>query len=147
MQGRNVEKDRGGMKVVFNPELEVPSKELCKKLKELGFPQEGGGWYWYSNIKNATWRLIFEPEPFSYEEDIEECIKAPTCRELGEWLIKKSILLELGNLFIDYDEAVNKWTVCYGKVGKTWVWDDTEPNARAKMIIFLAENGYLKFQK
>lgn len=31
---------------MFNPELEVPSLGLCKKLKELGYPQEGGGWYW-----------------------------------------------------------------------------------------------------
>jgi len=29
-------------------EKEVPSLELCRRLKELGFPQESSdsGWYW-----------------------------------------------------------------------------------------------------
>ena len=31
---------------MFDIKSEVPSMELCKRLKELGFPQNGGGWYW-----------------------------------------------------------------------------------------------------
>jgi len=30
----------------FNPTDEVPSLELCKRLREQGYPQNGGGWYW-----------------------------------------------------------------------------------------------------
>ena len=31
-------------------EKEVPSLELCKRLKELGFSQKGEGWYWRRKI-------------------------------------------------------------------------------------------------
>ena len=31
---------------MFNVAKEVPSLELCKRLKELGYPQNGGLYYW-----------------------------------------------------------------------------------------------------
>lgn len=132
---------------MFKPEKEVPSLELCKKLKELGYPQDKTGFWWgyRAHLKDdEQYVLLFGNKILVGELD---WWKAPTCRELGEWLINKSVLLELGSLSIDYDEALNKWTVWYEKVGKEWVWDDTEPNARAKMLIWLAENGYLDFKK
>jgi len=135
----------------WNLEEEVPLLELCKKLEELGYPQEGDGLYW----KTWNWTKWKDWENwdvnFVREENRQlllsstDFVRAPTCRELGEWLIKKSILLELGDLFIGYDESVDKWTVCYGKVDKEWVWADTEPDARAKMLIWLVENGYVRF--
>jgi len=69
---------------MFKPEKEVPSLELCKKLKELGFPQGDGGFYWVHYLSNQ-WSL-------GYYEFIEidycqwEVIKAPTASELLKWL-------------------------------------------------------------
>jgi hypothetical protein len=31
---------------MFNPVKEVTDLELSRKLKEIGLPQDGGGWYW-----------------------------------------------------------------------------------------------------
>lgn len=79
---------------MFDPTKEVPSLELCEKLKEAGFPQDGVGWHW---VKKPTgpahvgytyeWKLILI-------EDIHRAIdyykvKAPTVHELLEWLSKK----------------------------------------------------------
>lgn len=71
---------------MINVEKEVPSLELCKKLKELGFPQEGGGWYWVKDTNSSSPRLTFMNELLQEMSPFVEEIKAPTCRELGEWL-------------------------------------------------------------
>ena len=111
---------------MFNPELEVPSLELCKQLKNLGFSQEGGGYYWCKWHNNEPFRVIFSPNGKIFCEWIDdkyiehqtplEKYKAPTCRELGEWLP------------VRWRES-------------TLVFEnDTEPDARAKMLIWLAKN-------
>jgi len=75
-------------------EKEVPSLELCKRLKELGFPQGGSGLYWSRWYVNEPFRVIFSPdgEKFcgwvgedyvEYQPPIEK-YKAPTCREIIE---------------------------------------------------------------
>jgi len=77
----------------WNPEKEVPSLELCKRLKELGYPQEGGGWYWVKTAFGWILAIILDGIWLSTrnyikvnDETIKDFIKAPTCRELGEWL-------------------------------------------------------------
>jgi len=74
---------------MFDPTKEVPSLELCEKLKEAGFPQDGTGWYWIKKPigHEHEWKLILI-------EDIHRTIdnykvKAPTVHELLEWLSKK----------------------------------------------------------
>jgi len=47
---------------MFDIKKEVPSLELCKKLKELGFPQGGGGWYWIQDDEKTEWVLKFFKE-------------------------------------------------------------------------------------
>ena len=80
----------------FNPTDEVPSLELCKKLREQGYPQDGGGWYWLvmrtEEGKELASLHFFEtrPVPLAYQD----YIKAPTLREIGEWLKKNSHLKE-----------------------------------------------------
>ena len=73
----------------WNPEKEVSSLELCRRLKELSYPQDGGGWYW---IKTAFgWILAIMLDGIwlserNYikvnDETIKDFVKAPTCREL-----------------------------------------------------------------
>ena len=141
---------------MFNPEKEVPSLELCRRLKELGYPQEGGGYYWisfgeryilisYAEIEfdgnKHPWG-IHSPsglsQPFDY-------IIAPTLRELGEWLPHqiihdgKAYFLDIGLDNIDYEAYDDSWI--------KQVIDQSEPNVRAKMVIWLKENGYITFEK
>ena len=128
---------------MFNPEKEVPSLELCKELKELGYPQEGGGWYWDETV-DYSWKLCFYGNTPVHIES-QSVIKAPTCRELGEWL-PASISVK-GNIYelnielnaISYDTYDDRSIGYYG--------DDNEANLRAKEIIWLAKNGYVKFKK
>jgi hypothetical protein len=130
----------------FDPTKEVPSFELCKKLKELGFPQEGGGFYWAITDVKSPYKLLFweETEPYP----LIDKIKAPTCRELGEWLpyyIPKLKFLhtergEDGDFHLYYDERMDNGAYIY-------IIAETEPNARAKILIWLVENGYVKFEE
>ena len=137
----------------WNPEKEVPSLELCKKLKELGYPQDGGGWYWvvYHNTDGDRTQLLLEKERDktfwrmmkNCSPDYREVIKAPTCRELGEWFPS--------GYYLDYSklndfqnkEGIQMSFIC-DKKGYTW-HDVSEANVRAKMLIWLVENGYVKF--
>ena len=133
---------------MFDPEKEVPSLELCKKLKELGFPQEGGGVCWVvvegCKHKKTKWGLKF----YEKYEDIPYwavCYKAPTCRELGEWLPHKidkngkGYYLNIGLTVISYD--------AYDDDSIAYVADKDEPSLRAKALIWLAEKGYVDFKK
>ena len=84
----------------FNPELEVPSLELCKKLKELGLPQEGGGWYWKRKISSEIeYELVFIKRfpkhcplfefPLDPDEFKGECCIGGECKKgisIGDWI-------------------------------------------------------------
>ena len=147
---------------MFDVKKEVPSLALCRKLKELGYPQEGGGWYWVKTktIGKETWRVGFQVKredsygrmhidyqsEFSIPDiEVEEVVKAPTCRELGEWL--PWYLPELK--FLNAERNEDGFHYCYNEetFNGCYIIADTEPNARAKMLIWLVENGYLCFEK
>ena len=156
---------------MFDPEKEVPSLELCRRLKELGYPQEGGGYYWisfgeryilisYAEIEfdgnEHPWG-IHSPsglsQPFDY-------IIAPTLRELGEiigWRIGynyQSVISRMERIKSHFF-----WRCYLAESNKEKHWRDiiqstqihfdadTEPNARAKMVIWLKENGYITFKE
>jgi len=68
----------------------VVSLDLAKKLKEAGFPQDGGGWYWIKEEPGAKWELKYfdkicecphicpSVDPDEYKGDCEfnrECTK------------------------------------------------------------------------
>ena len=146
---------------MFKPELEVPSLELCKKLKELGYPQNIGGWYWILPENKNEWLLCYCIKYDKSEDGIwsfwyydldeklkyvyvwksqERFIKAPTVRELGEFFpsevtcfrdFKRGFLCEYENRRENVAQSF---------------WEDTEANARAKMLIWLVENGYVRFE-
>lgn len=142
---------------MFDPTKEVPSLELCKKLRGLGYPQDGGGWYWIRRVGHCYWELAlmdsdkkgenlrtwhksgkYEWMPIGYTE---ERIKAPTCRELGEWFPQKWNIVS-----IQYSNGY--WGISSHEVKRWRIWEaDTEPNARAKMLIWLREKGYVDFDK
>jgi len=127
-------------------EKEVASLELSKRLKELGFPQNGQGWYWivYHDRDGDRVQLLLEKERDkkfwqmlrNCKPSYREVIKAPTNSELGEWLPEGFHEFKLDNRFWiknkqDYSYLVN---------------DDIETNARARMVIWLGENGHISFK-
>jgi len=143
--------------MMFDPKKEVPSLELCKQLKELGFPQDGGGWYW---IKLITWekpQLVYsgcaEFEKLANLPEKEYFIKAPTFIELWKYLPKKIktpkgkyanlIIKKISNVLqIEYDTYTWDYPNCYIKS----IYP-SELDSICKMCIWLREKGYIKFNK
>ena len=149
---------------MFDLIKEVPSLELCKKLKSLGLPQDTGGWYWVLSENGSEWLLCYyvrhdkskdgiwnfwsynldrKPEYIHVWRSQERFIKAPTVRELGEWL--PCYLPELKFLHIERNEDGFHYYYDEKTFDGAYVIANTEANARAKMLIWLAENGYVKF--
>ena len=154
---------------MFDPKAEVPSLELCKRLKELGYPQEGSGFYWVVNTpvglsKRKPVYLVLanydgetlDPIAFwywgNYFEKIEnwdskfedEIIKAPTCQELFD-ILPYSIEIEdeIYYLHITVSE------ICY-EIGDHQIghfFFDYLIEGLTEEIIWLAENGYVKFER
>ena len=132
---------------MFDPTKEVPSLEMCQKLKKLGYPQAGGGWYWVKGLGDyfIAWRLNDETlvdyyffSPFDegniFVSRDREIIKAPTVRELGELILGHIVVRG----FKDGVEVILKHVS-----GNKHFFADTEANARAKLVIWLAEEkGY-----
>ena len=91
-------------------EREVPSLETCKRLREVGLPQNGGIWYWVFHKKYVgDWLVAYGVAPYSWTDlwvfvplrikgepavwwevptlsNDKEIYRAPTSRELGEML-------------------------------------------------------------
>ena len=129
-------------------EKEVPNLELCKRLKRLGYPQEGGGWYYFRFSKKEDFELSFfhKETPLSFygaSYKHMEFYKAPTCRELGEWLPDEFFSARLGEEYVCANMEINPTE----KDKYPTMNADTEPNVRAKMLIWLVENGYVKFEE
>ena len=117
---------------MWKPEDFVPSVETCIKLKELGFPQERGGWWWLKI--GERWCLCLDDDRYSDVWDkAERVIKAPTVGELVLYLPE------------NFEESYHD--------GRFWVWDDcgngehlgagkTEAEARADLLITMAERKF-----
>ena len=124
-------------------EHQVTSLDLSKKLKELGYPQEGL-WWW---VFDKVWKPLLTGTPTIYKDKIV----APTVAELGERLpyeIKKDghyyNLTLIRNRFSDFQFS---WGCSYraylSKGYIDWFYstcEDTEANARAKLWIYLKES-------
>ena len=112
-------------------EDQVVSLELAKKLKELGAKQESA-FYW-SRINGKFVQLLAERE-CQYElteNDGVERFSAYTVAELGQELIIGTDTMWDGQ----------KWQVSFGDHERAWsVRDDSEADARAKMLVYLIEN-------
>lgn len=122
---------------------QVCSRELSKRLNELGIKQESL-FYWKRWIppKRSTyiepeWRLSLG-NSFLVEYEV---ISAFTVAELGEMLPDYIELSRIGNIqlcTLYSEDSCNENNIS--------TMDDTEANARAKMLIYLIENGFVKPQ-
>ena len=154
-------------------EEQVPSLELCKKLKSLSYPQEGL-FYWQIETSDSEFLKRYKIERFkdilitdsekrtsdrywkgkklklSYEHFV-----APTVAEMGERLPYQlfvgspskhdSYHLEI---FMNSDK---EFSYSYYDDSTSEILHDTEnckteANARAKMLIWLVENKHLSFK-
>ena len=148
---------------MFDKTKEVPSLELCRRLKELGYPQDGGWYwvkwrYWVKNRRRSKWDLMLEGKFYNYligneiiETNsaiggigviIEEKVKAPTLSEVMEWLPNEFYITKIMDYIcanLELDPAVKgKYPIMHAVTGA---------NAGAKMLIWLRENQYIKFEK
>lgn len=101
-----------------DPKKEVPSLELCKKLKQLGYPQEKNAFfdfYWCKVWGANEYKLFYTLDGSAFHDadcfddnlfidrkcnaihwlDIEDSIKAPVIAELTEYLRE---YIEVANL-------------------------------------------------
>ena len=152
---------------------QVCNLELAKRLKELGVKQESL-FYWSNccigyKYEDLACSYVYEKEKIGVEykndvpeddffgsddDDIEvgdkKVYSAFTVAELGEMLpkivegIQKYLKYSEWYLRIEYG---NCWRVGYiskNKKSDIFISDDTEANARAKMLIYLLEQELLK---
>ena len=151
---------------MFDPTKEVPSLELCKELKDLGFPQGEIGWYWVKTAIGWILGYLLDPEG-RYPNDynfffpiVEEiCFinkntplyKAPTLREVLEWL-PVEIEYKGETLYLEFDrpdetQFLVSYCYGYGRICPIAIGDDEIVNAPTKMLILLAKDGYISFKR
>ena len=130
-------------------EDQVVSLELSKKLKEAGYPQEGlwchidNGVIGYEGIKLVRQTQAYKLKKKLFDAGVIKYCVAPTVAELGEALPKyyatrSAISTIYERMYQCWDserkEPLNeKWAKTAG----------TEADARAKMWLYLKENGLL----
>ena len=139
-------------------EYQVASLELCKRLKELGVRRESAFYWCCAEQKDNRWVLLGSGREY-YEKggswSVDDFFPESRCAafnvaELGE-MLPHHIGYELGPDFYCEKVAIG-WKVYYWSIAKS-KWDgveflaDTEANARAKMLIYLIEQGIVKLKK
>ena len=111
-------------------EDQVCSLELAKKLKKLGVNQESL-WYWHFNEKHCP------DDHINLHKDGNNC-SAFTVAELGEMLPKAS----------SYKHEDYSWCSLFVNEEPAYMahreYDETEANARAKMLTYLLENKLIE---
>ena len=148
---------------MFDPTKEVPTLELCRKLKELGYPQDRDWLVWvkYKELPdNKGGDILYEQGEyiltFGWEVPNEvRTIKASTARELGKWLPERiETSDDTYSLVIEkYDDG---WTVEYKSYNPYSIepFDsliiisaDTLSYTMGLMLEWLIKNGYVNFKK
>ena len=115
------------------------SLELAKKLKELGVKQES---YFWHTVPKKNEERIYHPIVWIHLDDATyEWYSAFTTAELGEILFNH--LYEISTEENGNDFNQEKYYLSTKDHGIGFM-ADTEVNARAKMIIYLIENGIVK---
>lgn len=121
-------------------ESQVTSLELSKRLEELGVKQESL-WYWVDGL--SGWYLV------QYDSEIDiiasNWISAFTVAELGEILPADNGKDVDGRTNQLQTEKYNdRYRVGFRASQELDVYDETEANARAKMLVYIIENKIVK---
>lgn len=115
---------------------QVVSLEKAKKLKELGFKQES--------------LFMWAPDKQGFAMEVR--LKRKISFERSEFVYSAYTVAELGEMLPD---GYSSWRSPYGTKGwecesgdeKTEAFGETEADARAAMLIYLAENGLIASEK
>jgi len=116
-------------------EDQVCSLGLAKRLKELGVKQES---YFYWLKDGNEWRI------FVSQSNYTDGFSAFTVAELGEMLGAEVSFKKVQKDPPEFGVCVDYCQRIQDPIQHHWVWADTESAARAKMLIYLIENGMVK---
>lgn len=126
-------------------EDQVASLELSKRLKELGVKQNS----LFSWNKQRYGCYLIGNNPNYDSNIIDECIAALTVAELGKILPRKITVNTINYYYTQMPcEDLKTWSIFYRNdfsgMPNCDIYDKNEANARAKMRIYLLENGLIK---
>lgn len=119
------------------------SLDLAKELKKLGFPQDTY-FYWSKNMDLKNWKI--ENRQF-YKIDKRSDMSAPTTEELLEWLPD---IVRGRNAWImgRYKEHfIIKYTNKDNELDSIQTTGIGLANCLAEMVIYLAKNKIIKFER
>lgn len=128
----------------------VPSLDLCKQLKEAGYPQERATYFRWLNfgdlIDGKDFRTLLS-ENFNSEDDTKEWYAAPLATELLEQLPREINDEEWGDCtLVIHPWIKNKWNVGYNaEEGEPFYDVDNAslPDALASMYLWLKKEKLL----
>lgn len=129
--------------MILTLEQQVCSLGSAKRLKELGFSQKSL-WFWcrgkFDGSQKESWELGFYDELHApvIENLITEYVSAYTVAELGELMPRWAATFKA-----TYPEGI-RWTAEDGQSPEHKHNGNTEAEARAKMLIYLAENKLME---
>ena len=130
----------------MQPEKQLTSLELSKRLKELGVKQESL-FYWNTRKEKvlAGYHLPVAPVDFK-----DKFVSAFTVAELGEMLPVRNYNGEQTEDLANWStfKSDDKW-IChlswrYTRTNAEHIEADTEADVRAKMLIYLLENKLIE---
>lgn len=119
-------------------EKQVCSLELAKKLKDLGVEQDSL-WWWIKAGKGLIDKQTYALKELMRPDDTD--CSAFTVAELGELLFESDLGGFNGGKTRIHVETGKEY---YCELGIHNFYSDTEANARAKMLIYLLEQGLTK---
>lgn len=128
--------------MILPKEQQVCSLKYAKKLKKLGVPQESLFEWWLNDF--GEWVLEYAELLPSKDIEPERYCSAFTVAELGELLP----FCKDEEKWLPFKTDVGDWLVwehfngLYDESGN-YMREKNEANARAKMLIYLKENGSL----
>lgn len=127
----------------MNPKYFV-SGALAEKLKLLGFPQDTD-YHWEK--EDRGWYKILRVLTHRTDELLDQYIAAPHLGELSTWLVRIGASTPASTFF---NEELKLWAlVMEEKVFDPGISFDSEfeQDVKAKLLIYLAENGMVNFKK
>ena len=114
----------------------VVSLELSKKLKQAGITKDMQcEFWWYEHPESDSW---FVERELYVDKQSNSRYPAPLSVELGEVLPR----LTWSGATRNFKNKNGRYT-CYLDDRSCYKLADTEPNARAKMLLYLQEKGLL----
>lgn len=128
---------------------QVISLDLGRKLRELGAPQDSYFHYFkfgnYDDIlpTHEVLMLSYAPDPGNH------CCAAYTVADLGEMLPCYITPFSAGAFRLESVKSAQGWSITYTDSRFTYhsTFAESEAEARGLMLVWLLENGYVKFNK